>query len=97
MDTWIDHDDMWLRRAALISQIKHKKGTDEKRLFRYCTRRAAEKEFFIRKAIGWALREYSYTAPEAVCDFIRENRDSLSGLSIREGAKQLRRAGYEVN
>jgi len=51
--------DMWVRRLALLSQIKHKDATDEEQLFGYCLRRAEEKKFFIRKAIGWALRDCS--------------------------------------
>jgi 3-methyladenine DNA glycosylase AlkD len=96
MDEWISDADLWIRRTALISQIGHKERTDHRRLFRYCRQRAAEREFFIRKGIGWALREYSYTAPERVLRFLQENADRLSGLSFREGAKALRRFGYEV-
>jgi 3-methyladenine DNA glycosylase AlkD len=66
-------------------------------LFGHCLLRAHEKEFFIRKAIGWALREYSKTAPEAVRDFLLENRERLSGLSFREGAKRLVKAGVLDN
>ena len=89
MDEWIHDDDMWVRRTAIISQLKHKQATDAARLFRYCRARAPEKEFFIRKAIGWALREYSKTAPDAVRAFLDEHRDELSGLSLREGGKHL--------
>ena len=96
IDAWLDDDDLWIRRTALIGQIKHKEKTDERRLFRYCTKRAAEKEFFIRKAIGWALREYSYVAPQAVADYLINNREKLSGLSYREGAKQLLREGWDL-
>ncbi len=93
MDEWIDHTDMWLRRTAIIGQTRHKAETDEARLFDYCLRRAHEKEFFIRKAIGWALRQYSYTEPQAVRDFLTKHKTELSGLSFREGAKQLLRVG----
>jgi len=93
MDKWIDDEDFWIRRAALLSQIGHKEKTNQRQLFRYCLRRAHEEEFFIRKAIGWALRDYSYTAPEAVRSFLLNHRDRLSGLSFREGAKQLARCG----
>jgi 3-methyladenine DNA glycosylase AlkD len=93
MDRWIDDDDLWIRRAAIICQLKHKERTDHLRLFRYCLARAAESDFFIRKGIGWALRQYSYTAPERVRDFLIENRAVLSPLSYREGAKVLLRKG----
>lgn len=93
LDQWIDDPDMWIRRTAILSQLSSKSKTDETRLFDYCRRRAHEKEFFIRKAIGWALRQYSYQAPEAVRAFLLAERDRLSPLSFREGAKQLKRTG----
>jgi len=88
-DAWVDDDDVWIRRVSIIGQLKHRGATDAKRLFRYCTERAHEKEFFIRKAIGWALREYSKHNPGAVRAFIDDNGDRLSGLSIREGSRKL--------
>ena len=89
LDEWIDCDDLWLRRTAIISQLEHKDATDSGMLFDYCLRRAFEKEFFIRKAIGWALRQYARTDPEAVTGFLLEHREQLSGLSFREAAKHL--------
>lgn len=93
IEKWIKDDDLWIRRTALIVHNHHKKETDSKQLFSHCLLRAAEDEFFIRKAIGWALREYSYTDPKAVSKFLLTNRKHLSGLSFREGAKQLVRSG----
>jgi 3-methyladenine DNA glycosylase AlkD len=96
MDKWIDlpgdgtsDGNMWLRRAAIIGQIKHFEKTDEDRLFDYCLRRAHEKEFFIRKAIGWALRAHAYTNPRGVKSFLLKHREKLSPLSFREGGKHL--------
>jgi 3-methyladenine DNA glycosylase AlkD len=89
LEEWIDHDDMWLRRTALLAQIRHKTATDEAMLFDFCRRRAHEKEFFIRKAIGWALREYARANPEAVRGFLRDYEAQLSGLSRREAGKHL--------
>ena len=89
IESWIDDDDMWLRRTALISPIKHKDDTDYETLFDHCLRRAHEKEFFIRKAIGWTLREYAKTRPDLVRSFLLENRERWSGLSLREAAKHL--------
>ena len=89
VDTWIGHGDMWLRRSAIICQVGAKEHTDADRLFRFCEQRAYEKEFFIRKAIGWALREYAKVRPEAVAGFITEHREGLSGLSYREAAKHI--------
>jgi 3-methyladenine DNA glycosylase AlkD len=86
---WIDDRDMWLRRTAIICQIGHKDATDADLLFEACERRMAETEFFIRKAIGWALRDYARTAPESVRRFVIEYRDQMSGLSYREATKHL--------
>ena len=89
MDEWIADDDLWIRRSAIIAQIKHKEQTDHRRLFRYCRQRAHETEFFIRKGIGWALRQYSYAAPTRVRDFLTRYKDKLSPLSYREGARVM--------
>lgn len=89
VDTWIDHDDLWLRRSAIICQVGAKEKTDAERLFRFCAARAHEKEFFIRKAIGWSLREYARTEPGAVAAFVAEHEDELSGLSYREATKHI--------
>jgi 3-methyladenine DNA glycosylase AlkD len=85
MDRWIEDDNIWLARTAILHQLTYKGRTDEARLFRFCERRAGDREFFIRKAIGWALREYSKTNPAAVQAFIAQNDTKLSGLSKREG------------
>ncbi|MDH3308184.1 MAG: DNA alkylation repair protein [Acidimicrobiia bacterium] len=86
---WGSHDDLWLRRTALICQLGHKADTDVALLFDLCRSLAPEKEFFIRKAIGWALRDYARTDPDAVRRFLVDNHDRLSGLSYREAAKHL--------
>jgi 3-methyladenine DNA glycosylase AlkD len=92
IERWIDDPDMWIRRTALLSHLKHKKTTDAAQLFDHCIRRADESEFFIRKAIGWTLREYSKTEPRAVRAFLKKNRIRLSKLSFDEGSKHLARA-----
>jgi 3-methyladenine DNA glycosylase AlkD len=89
MDAWIDHDNMWLARTALLHQLGYKGATDSVRLFGYCERRADHPDFFIRKAIGWALREYAKTNPEAVRTFVESHQGKLSGLSKREALKNL--------
>lgn len=89
MDRWIDDEDMWVRRTAILCQNRSKEGTDEARLFAYCLRRAHEREFFVRKAIGWALRQYARTAPVAVRRFLDEHGGELSPLSVREAGKHL--------
>lgn len=90
MDKWILNENIWVSRAAIIFQLKWKNNTDEKRLFNYCLLKANEKEFFIKKAIGWSLREYSKTNNCAVKNFIKENNKKLSFLSIKEGSKYLK-------
>ncbi|UCV20809.1 DNA alkylation repair protein [Ferribacterium limneticum] len=89
MDALIESPDFWLRRIALLHQLDWKENTDEARLFAYCLHCADEREFFIRKAIGWALRQYARTNPAAVRHFLETNREKLSGLSFREAAKHL--------
>ena len=96
MDEWIADANMWIRRAALISQLKHKDKTDHVRLFRYALAQAPEKEFFIRKAIGWALRQYAYSAPERVSAYLAQYRDKLSPLTYREAARVLIKQGAMV-
>jgi 3-methyladenine DNA glycosylase AlkD len=87
--SWIDDDDMWLRRTSIICQLKHKNNTDTLLLADACTANLADNEFFIRKAIGWALREYAKTDPGWVMRYVEEHRHSLSGLSHREATKHL--------
>lgn len=89
MDELIVHEDFWLRRIALLHQLGWKENTDADRLFRYCLQQAGEKEFFIRKAIGWALRDYAHHDPLAVAEFLAHNGAVLSPLSRREAAKHL--------
>lgn len=78
---------MWLRRTALLYQLKYKKHTDPERLFHYIDLQKDEGEFFIRKAIGWALREYAKTDPKVVRPFVKET--PLSSLSAREALKHI--------
>lgn len=90
-DKWIDDDDFWLNRVAILFQLKYKDQTDEGLLFSYILKKKESKEFFIQKAAGWALREYSKTAPEIVVNFI-ESQD-LAALTKREGLKWLKSKG----
>ena len=89
MDEWVMSDDMWLARTAILHQLRFKDGTDADRLFRYCLARADEADFFYRKAIGWALRQYARTEPEAVREFCVSHEDRLSSLSLSEARKHL--------
>lgn len=89
MDEWIASENIWLARTAILHQARYRADIDERRLFAYCRRRAGDTEFFIRKAIGWALREYAKTHPTAVARFVRDNDAVLSGLSKREALKHV--------
>ena len=91
IDRWVAAEDMWLRRTAIICQLEWKADTDVARLLATCAALAHEKEFFIRKAIGWALRQYARTDAECVRSFVVGHRDELSGLSIREATKHTGR------
>jgi len=84
---WAVHDNMWLRRASIIFQLGYKEKTDTELLFRHIRLNLGSKEFFINKAIGWALREYAKTDAEAVRRFVGETE--LSPLSRREAMKHL--------
>lgn len=87
LNGWSVHEYLWLRRAAILFQLKYKEKTDQELLYQYIRENASSKEFFIQKAIGWALREYSKTNPESVKGFIDAN--ILAPLSVREGSKYL--------
>jgi 3-methyladenine DNA glycosylase AlkD len=87
--SWISADDMWLRRTSIICQLKHKRDTDTALLADACTANLADKEFFIRKAIGWSLREYAKTDPDWVQSYVEQHRTNLSALSYREATKHL--------
>ena len=89
VDRWNEDEDLWLRRTSIICQVGAKERTDQGRLFRFCEARMGEKDFFIRKAIGWALREYAKTRPEEVAAFVASHRDDMAGLSLREATKHI--------
>ena len=88
-ERYIQSDNMWLRRSALLFQLFYKEKTDAGLLFDLIKRCKGSKEFFINKACGWALRQYSKTKPIEVSRFIEENREELSALTIKEGSKYL--------
>lgn len=87
IDGWAIDDNLWLRRASLLYQLKYKGKTNEEKLYQYIRLNSDSKEFFIQKAIGWALREYSKTNPASVKSFIEGTK--LAPLSVREGSKYL--------
>lgn len=85
LDQWQTSPQLWLRRTAIIYQLGWKADTDVARLFQACRVNRADTDFFIRKAIGWALRQYARTAPQAVIEFVAHTE--LSPLSQREALK----------
>jgi 3-methyladenine DNA glycosylase AlkD len=89
MDKALRSTNLWVRRVAIIHQLGWRNQTDSKRLFAYAITCAAEKDFFIRKAIGWALRDYARHAPGEVRRFLCANRSRLSALSVREAEKHI--------
>jgi 3-methyladenine DNA glycosylase AlkD len=91
MDDWIDHPNMWIRRAAILHHLNFKEKTDSRRLFSNCEKRMNEDEFFIWKAIGWTLRQYSYLDPKRVIKFFNKHNDNLSPLSKLEALKVMKR------
>jgi 3-methyladenine DNA glycosylase AlkD len=92
---WIQSNNMWLQRSAILFQLKYKADTDEKLLFHIILLLSHSPEFFIRKAIGWALREYSKTNAAAVEDFVQQYEKELSNLSKREALKVIRKKKLE--
>lgn len=87
--SWITDEDLWLRRTTIICQLAEKAGTDPALLEDACLANLGDSEFFIRKAVGWALRQYARTDPEWVRAFVDRHRDEMSGLSVREATKYL--------
>jgi 3-methyladenine DNA glycosylase AlkD len=86
---WMASGNMWLQRTCLLYQLKYKNELDTELLESFIQPLVKSKEFFIRKAIGWILREYSKTNPDYVRSFV--SRTTLSGLSHREALKWLNR------
>lgn len=87
--TWSQDSDMWLRRTSIIAQLAMREQTDTELLSAAIEPNLGDKEFFIRKAIGWALRQYARHDPEWVRDYVAAHEGELSGLSKREALKHL--------
>jgi len=86
---WSCDEDIWLRRLAIDHQLLRKEETDTELLEKILVNNLGQTEFFINKAIGWALRDYSKTNPEWVRYFIEWHQAEMAALSIREGSKYL--------
>ena len=89
MRRWSVDDDMWKRRTSILAQVTFKGDTDLKLLYDCIEPSLASREFFLRKAIGWALRSYAWTDPREVKRYVRANKDRLSNLSKREALKNV--------
>ena len=102
MRRWARDEHMWKRRSAILCQLGFKRGTDLALLYdciepnladNHSTRETRSslmaREFFIRKAIGWALRQYAWTDPGEVKRYVTSNKSRLSPLSIREALKNV--------
>jgi 3-methyladenine DNA glycosylase AlkD len=87
MRRWARDPDMWKRRSAILCQLKFKRETDLELLYDCIEPNLSGKDFFIRKAIGWALRQYAWTDPKEVRRYVKANKDRLSPLSVREALK----------
>ncbi|EDO1161526.1 TPA: DNA alkylation repair protein [Listeria innocua] len=86
-EAWINGDNIWLARTAILFQLKYKEETNAELLFANCEKWLGSKEFFIQKAIGWALRQYAKVDSEAVRVFV--NSHTLAPLSRREALKHI--------
>ena len=86
---WSLDENIWLRRIAIDHQLLRKEKTNTELLEKILKNNLGQNEFFINKAIGWALRDYSKTNPEWVKNFIEKNRENMAKLSIKEASKYL--------
>jgi 3-methyladenine DNA glycosylase AlkD len=87
---WARSKDLWKRRSAILCQIGQKAGTDLELLYACIEPSLDSDELFLRKAIGWALRQYAWTDPDEVVRYVDAHRERLSGLSQREALKNVR-------
>lgn len=89
LDAWATDEDLWLRRTALLYALHHSDATDIERLQRALDANVGQTDFFIRKAMGWALRQYARHDPEWVRQYLARHGDALSSLTRREATKHL--------
>jgi 3-methyladenine DNA glycosylase AlkD len=89
MRAWSKDADMWKRRSAILFQIRRKAETDLDLLYACIEPSLGRKEFFLRKAIGWALRSYAWTDPQEIARWVKANESRLSPLSVREALKNV--------
>ena len=89
MREWAVSEDLWLRRSAILGQLRLQERTDLRLLEDVIEPNLDDHEFFVRKAIGWALRQYARTDPVWVREFVDRHTHRISGLSRREALKHL--------
>jgi 3-methyladenine DNA glycosylase AlkD len=89
INSWRDEGDLWLRRTSLIYQLAYKGDTDKDALFANCATCLADKEFFIQKAAGWALRQFSRTDRAAVAAFVAAHEADMTAVCKREAKKYI--------
>jgi 3-methyladenine DNA glycosylase AlkD len=92
-EKWMGSGNMWLQRTAILFQLGYKQNTDLQLLTKYIEQLLGSKEFFINKAIGWILREFSKTDAVWVVNYVKENENRLANLSKREALKWLMNKG----
>ena len=86
---WSKDGNIWLKRVAILYQLSLKDKVDEIILDKILVNNLGDNEFFINKAVGWALRDYSKFNPEWIREFIKKNKDNMANLSIREASKYI--------
>ena len=91
LDRWSREEDFWVRRASMLAQLPALRagGGDFELFASFASRMVGEKEFFIRKAIGWVLRDVSKKRPDLAFAFLSNHIHEVSGLTLREGSKYL--------
>jgi 3-methyladenine DNA glycosylase AlkD len=89
MLTWSKSNNLWKRRTSILCQLGFKEETDLELLYACIEPSIGSREFFLRKAIGWALRQYAWTDPAEIQKYVRLNRTRLSTLSCREAMKNI--------
>ncbi len=92
---WMKSDNIWLHRSCILFQLKYKTQVDTKLLCSFISKLYKSKEFFIQKAIGWVLREYSKTNPAFVIDYVANNE--IAPLSKREALLWMKNKGIEIS
>jgi len=89
MQAWSKSRNLWKRRASIICQLGFKQNTDLELLYSCIEPSLPSREFFLQKAIGWALRQYAWTNPSEIRRYVRTHTDQLSPLSRREAMKNI--------